>query len=384
MQVNSLSASAIQVLESCEARFKAEYIDKTPNMAGSAANLGTCVHEVLQIWVQDGHYLKDPGFITMKAIYDMTYAKYFPTMERHEEGRKMVQDWYGRQDWSGREVLSTELKTNFILKAEGLEVPFNYIWDRCDKILNQDGSFDIEIVDYKSVIQPISPDDLRTKIQARCYGLAGQIAYPDARRIWVTFDLLRYSPVGVVYSREENIATYRYLQESLKRVIHSKGEEEKLNPECRWCVRKSICDTLIRHVAGGGVLRYQELDEAVDARAEYQYAMNGLKALIDGIDEFILEQLEENNETEHKTENTIIKIASRSTRKIDSERAAKYLGADLMAKYGNLGVTALDKILKTELGLDAETKSALKQLIRKEYGNAYLKVEPLSPLDSGD
>jgi hypothetical protein len=383
MEPKSFSASAGLVFENCHARYKAEYIDKIPDLQGSAAGLGSACHEALEYYIKGGHHL-NPDFTVLSNLYAISYFVYFSDRSRYDEGLKMLRNWFDRQDWKNREVLSTEVKETFDLKfkVNGVDVtvPFTYIWDRCDKVDVGNGQYDIEVVDYKSVFQPVSPEELEHRIQPRAYGLAAQIKYPQARRIRVTYDLLRYDQVGVVFTRDDNIATWRYLQELLTRVWLADGTEESLNPECRYCVRRAGCETLNKHVMGGGILGFMDFDAAIDRRADLDAAIMGLRNQLNELDEYLLDEMEEREIVgEYKTSRTEIKAAIKTTREADTGRVAPIIGEDMMARYGNIGVTAIDKIIKEE-SLTDEQISALKQTIRKKPGRPYLRTKPLNAL----
>lgn len=384
MQPKTLSASAALVFEGCEARYKAEYIDRTPDIDGTAAALGTSCHEALEHWVANGHHLANDPFDRLVAYFDPAYAQLFSTPERYDEGVGLLRTWYDRQDWKGRTVLSTEKKETFDLTATHptlgkVSIPFTYIWDRCDRW--DDGT--IEVVDYKSVALPIQPEDLKQRIQPRSYALAAQMKYPDAKRILVSYDLLRYDVVGTFFTREENIATWKYLQQLFLRVLDSDGTRESLNPECRWCVRKPACETLTRHAAGGGILGIDDPEVAASRRAQLDAAQKAIRGMVDDLDAYLLDYLEQQGELEMTTADVHVKVSARGTRKVESERAAKVLGPELMTRYGSLGVTQIDKILKDEPLTEAQ-KSELKQLIRKEFGKPYIQTKPVGPVDDGD
>lgn len=382
MEPKSLSPSAVSSFEGCEARYKAEYIDRVPDMQGSAAGLGSACHGALEDFVANGNHLDGSDFGVLEVWYSIHYYKYFSEPTRYDEGKAMLKNWFDRQNWNDRKVLSTELKETFDLKftVNGQEViiPFTYIWDRCDEIVSKD---EIEVIDYKSFIMPVSNEEMRHKIQVRGYALAAQIKYPNAKRIWVTFDLLRYDRVGVSFSREDNIATWRYLQELAKRVWESDGTKETLNPECRWCVRKMACDELLRHTDGGGILAVQDFEGAVEMRARLDWAAGALKNAIAEIDGFILSEMEDRNILEYRTTDVEVKATMRNMRTVDrTDELIRLLPTEIVAKYGSIGVTDIDNIVKNE-NLDDETKSAIKGMITRRPGKVYLKTKSLTALD---
>lgn len=378
----SLSASSALVYESCPARWRAEYQERAPQPSGDAALLGTACHAALERWVAEGWYQKFPdgadalageGAVVMDRLYGEEHDRFFTHQDRYEEGLNLCLMWMVRQDWEGRTVLSTEKKMSFDLKTSVGPIPFNYIWDRCDRL----ESGDIEVVDYKTVSAPIQPDHLKRRIQARAYALAAQIAFPEAKRIWVTFDLLRFDPIGIVFTREENIATWHYLRALAERIIASDGTEENLNAECRYCVRRHNCETLNRHAAAGGHLGITDPNVAAERRLHLESAKKAIETMLSEMDEVILAHCEHEEVLGFSTSTVEVEITARRTRTVDSASVARVVGPELVAATAKLGVTALDAMLKAkDSPLTDAQKSELRQLIRYQHGEPSVRVKP--------
>lgn len=371
----SLSASAISVYETCPARYKASYIDRVPDMGGSAASLGTALHEALEHWVKDGHY-QHPDKKVLMDLWDVAYHNHFPDRERYEEGKQILGEWFERTDLlDGRKIISTELKKSFDVKTSAGVIPFNYIMDRVDKLPDDS----VEVIDYKSSVLPIQPEALKTKIQPRVYAMAAMMEHPDAVSIWVTFDQLRYDTVGLKFNREDNVETWKYLKALAERIIADDGTEERLNPECRFCVRKLDCATLNAHINGGGELRIDDLETAINKRAQLEFAKAAMSAQIQQLDEYLLTCAEEQNVTEFKTDLISMSISAKARRDIDSQRAAKILGPEIMAEHGVLQMKHIDAILKDK-DIPADKRAQLKALIGRKFGSPTITTKPLHPL----
>lgn len=372
----SLSATSIQVYEECPKRFEAEYLLRAPSVGGSAASLGTACHEALEPWVADGHYLAGHTneWSVMQALYDQSYWAVFADGERYDEGANLLKNWLARQNWTGRTVLSTEKKLNFTIKSSAGDIPFNYIMDRKDRLANGD----IEVVDYKSLSQPVSPDKLRHKIQARAYALAAQLEHPEANRIWVTFDMLRFEPVGVVFTKEENRATWKYLHALAERIIADSDPQEKLGNACRFCVRKAVCESLVKHGAAGGSLAISDPAAAAKKRHELSNAKSAITALIVELDEFLIEHCRTNDLMSFDTDDFEVNVGVSGRRQADAATVAPIIGPDLMARYANLSIANIDSMLKGS-ELTDDQKSQLKQSIKKVYGDATVKINEKSP-----
>lgn len=373
----SLSASAALVFEGCEARYKAEYIDKTPDLSGKAGLLGSACHSALEFWVTTNQHIKPWPTVgdrrkAMQVVWESIYSDYFSDRKHYDEGLSLLTKWVDRTDWHDREVISCEVKETFDLPTSIGKIPFTYIWDRCDRL--SDGS--IEIVDYKTVIQPVSPDELKERIQPRAYALAAAIKFPEATSIWVTYDLLRYDSVSAKFTREDNKVTWNYLKRLAEKILDSDGEWYTVNPECRWCVRKSSCPAIHKHAVGGGILGIADtLENTVDRRAQMKYAADALYASINQLDEQILSMAEEAEVYEVNTDHTKMKLGASARRTVESERALRVLPEEVKIKYAKIGVGDLEKILKEEELTDNQ-RSQLKQAISKQYGAIKVNTKP--------
>lgn len=379
----TLSASSLLVAESCLARWGAEYFHRASQPGGAAANVGTSVHYALELYVKAVVIDKthEPSLQLIKDLYKMGYMATFDTANistpEYEDGLELTIKWWKRTSFDGFEVISAELKSTFDVQTSAGPIPFNYIWDRCDR-LDEDT---VRVVDYKTIRVPINVQGLKEKIQPRCYGLAAQIQFPEAKKIWVQFDLLRHDPVGVVFTREDNIATWNFLKGAAERLIAADEENlpEKLNPDCRYCVRKHSCLALKKNVLAGGVFGITA-EQAVDRRAEIDYAMKAFSMMAEELDTIILQQAEESMSLEWTTEKTKVKIGAQRRRNIDSERAARIVGPEIMSTYGKINLGDIDALLKGDQ-LTEDQKLQLKDLIYKTTGSPNVKVEPLSPID---
>lgn len=284
----------------------------------------------------------------------------------------MMRTWWERTDLDdGREVLSTEKFERFTLKAtSGYEIPFVYVMDRLDR--HADG--EIEIVDYKTVIMPIQPDELLHRVQGKAYAVAAQMRFPEAERVRVTFDLFRYDQVSVVFTKEQNRENYRYLQRLAERVLNSDGTRETLGENCRYCVRRHECKALKSHIAVGGPLGITDPNEAAEKYFELGHAQSAIKKMMEDLDAIILGYCEDEDILDFVTPNVTVKVDASRRRVIDAQRAADVIGSEMIAKYGGLTIGAVEAMLKGAELTDNQ-KSELKQLITVNIGNPTLKIK---------
>src|SRR6478735_141355 len=395
MRPRSFSATALQTASSCLSRYQAENIEYGRGMQNDAAGVGSSVHGALEYFVKFHVMGKEsaPDADLKKLIeyYKMSYTQVFGSVdyvgELYEDGLALVKAWYKRQVWDGIEVLSCEVKDNYpipvIIDGEKVEIPFNYIWDRFDKI----GEHEYRVVDYKTNRWGITPDDLSKKVQARIYALIAQIKYPDATRIWVTFDMLRHDKVGVVFTRQDNINTWNFIKRTTQRIIDTPDEEAKkmetLNPECNFCVRKTNCGVLLKNITVGGIFGAEKAEDVLDRRAALAFQLKAVENALKEMDAVIEADVKARDVPEAaiqtKDNKLVMKVSSR--RAVDGERAERIVGPEIFTLYGKTGLTMaqFDKLLK-DPALTEEQVAQLKGLVYNNYGEPKVSTVPQNPI----
>jgi len=389
----TLSASSLQVAALCMDRWKAEYVDRIPSESNSAADVGTAVHGGLEEFVKAVFILKTHAHLSraqqkdyLITLYQMSYVQTFGTTDfetdTYKDGLDLTERWFKRTDLGTKEMVgveSAELKETIKVPynhPDGTvhEVPFNYIMDRVDQI--EDTIW--EVVDYKSIRVPITPDDLEGKVQARAYALAIQIKHPEATKVKVTFDLLRHEPVSIWFSRDDNIAFWRFLCSETQRIIDLKVEDvrPKLNPECGFCVKKFSCKLMQENIAGGGV-NSLDVNESIDMISKLQAQMKANKRIIEDLEDRVMRHAAENEILEWVTDNGEhqVEIGVGRRRAFPANQAAEVMGPELFAQMGSMTLGNLEKIIKDE-SLDAEMRMKLQELITWTNGNLQLKIKP--------
>jgi RecB family exonuclease len=371
MKPRTLSASALQSFV-CPARFHAEYVERAPSASSSPAALGTSCHNALEDFVANGWAQSGEPEAVLLKLYDHHYHQIFTDDERYAEGIEMMKRWHERQDWTGITVISTEKKQTFNLPTSQGVIPFTFIFDRLD--MAEDGT--VTVVDYKSNMVPFNVDELRGNLQARIYGMAVRILYPDAPAVWVKFDFLRHEPVAVKYTPAENRETWDFLKGQAELVLTSNGTEEVINDKCRWCIRRHTCDTLMAHVAAGGPQSITSLEDAAERRYRYYAAKKALEDMVAEMDEFITDQMEEEGITELSTPQYDISLGASRRREANGPIIHKVMG-DRMEPYIKINVGDVDRML-VEQEASPEEIQLVRDSVQKKFGRVTVKVKPKS------
>jgi hypothetical protein len=387
----------MDVATKCMSRYSAEYIERNRTASGPPAQLGTAVHNSLEIYVKtvymdgpnDGR--KQPELKYLLDLFRMQFMVVFdsidPTGDMYEDGVEMLTRWFERTDLSEVTVVSVEEKTPFQVNVQDSagtnhQLPFNYIFDRLDRL----DETTYRVVDYKTWRQALAPDDLMGKLQARAYGLACQIQFPHAEKIWVQFDQLRHERIGIVLTKADNANTWRYIKRWAKTILDTKPEDaaETINPDCKWCIRKATCKALAKNHAAGGIAGLG-IPELIDRRGMIDSQMAGLQWAATELDEALKKAAEADDLTELTSDQFRVFWSRSSRRGIERvDVLENILGPQLFEQVGkkDVSITQLDKLLKKgNTTLSDEQKAQVKGLIVDKLGEPKLKTKPVNDID---
>jgi hypothetical protein len=267
------------------------------------------------------------------------------------------------------EVLQAEVKESFPLKFRDTkgnvhETQVTYIWDRVDR-LTEDGS--IRVVDYKSWMKFVSPDEAFHYLQVRVYALAAAIKYKDKNppNIWVALDQLRYGqPVAVRFTKQDIREIWAWLKATYLTIVNDPGTAEHVGNGCRFCVRSSSCLSFQNAVAAGTIVSYRTPEDAARKVAEINSVMGALGDTKAALLSYLETYLEERGYLEERFQDAgvTLKITPKRNRTIDQETAMAAVGPEIAARYGKLGVTVIDELLASD-ELTDEQKAALRRSV---------------------
>lgn len=389
MLPKSVSASAFEAFE-CPARYKATSLEKVPEMSAAPASKGSVWHNVLERWVLEGHHTPQAEFSVMEQIAEEEYYKIFPEPNYLDEIMKVLKKWYGEHGddyWEGREVFCAEVKETFPMETSQGVIPVTYIMDRCDILERDDdgNATEIEVVDYKSFINPVKEEDLKHKIQPRLYAVAAQLKFPHAKIIWVTFDLLRYGEVTVRFRIGENRKSYIHIKKLIEKILASDGTEEVLNHGCRWCVRMNECGHYQEHAEAGGPLGYTTIEDLLNRWAELKWMADAIKTQETEFKDAVFELAERQDITLEgfSTDTVRINLGGRTNRKIDPHRLRKIIGDDLYADIAKPPpLKAIDDMIKDGTLTDDQA-GAIKGITTKVPSAPWLKATKVTKEGTG-
>ena len=384
MKLESLSATALHVSELCLSRYQTEHLHKIPRSGiHRAASIGSTVHLALERFVDAACIKKttdwsDEDFLRTcgEVAYHETFHSADTTTEDFKECWELVQRWYARTDLSNTHVLSVEEKRNFLVPTSIGKIPFNYIWDRCDQL--DDHVY--EVVDYKTSRWNVGVNDLETKLQARAYALACRIEHPDAEKIWVTFDMLRHTSVGLEFTRDDAVAFWAQLKRTAQKIVDTPDDNvpETLNPECRWCAKLARCKEVRKnHMLGG--IHSLTLDEMARAKYEIDNQLKALEVLSEQLEEQLSLEAERRDEFEMELDGLKVGFSVPSRRRANHPAIAAILGPDLSREMGRFTLGQLDDLLESGR-LSYDQVRQVKAQITQYHLDPKIKIKAPAPL----
>ncbi|UTN91198.1 Cas4 family exonuclease [Gordonia phage PokyPuppy] len=393
MELRTISASSIQVFEGCTFRYQAEMVDRTPTPGGSSdpAKLGTAVHNALERIVQEVYLDKsrEMDWNVLVAYFKQEFMKEFMRVPEskdqwYSDGLEMLERWFERTNLEDVQVLMVERKIRVSIKTSIGPVPYTFIFDRLD-MFEEDGKRIVRVIDYKTWRQYLTPEGLRQKAQGRLYGMAIMLAKAEIEKelgfelapdeIWVCFDQLRYDPVEVKFTRDDNVATWRYVRSVAERIIaEPEPGKRTLNAECQFCAVKSTCPTLTKNIQAGGVMALAgDRNEMAKRYLELEGASKAIKYAIEEVMEELLKDAMASDEVEYDTDDFHVVFKSSRRKSYDPSTVREIIGDNLFASLGKINNSEIEKLLKGN-ALNAAQKSRLRSSVQESIGEPRPKI----------
>jgi len=395
MKPKTLSASSLSNWEECQGKFLAvnvQYVEEYGDK--NAAKVGTTVHYALEHFVRDtcmngthswtgvdesGQQVPgglDHLLALMHEGYKDTFGSANKRSEHYKDALKLTKDWYARTDLSGWTIDSVEQKKRIPLGETGILL--TYIYDRVQRKIDEDGRRILWITDYKSERRTYSYDELRDKLQARIYAVAGAIEYrewqPD--EIWVELDMLRHTPVAIEITREENQETWDYLMETAHMILATPEESVKrtVGSGCGYCPVKATCAAVQSNIAAGGVMSL-DIEEMIEMHAQLSGQAKALSNLVGEMEGRLEDHFERiGSDKFTSASGRPVKMVQGGRRELsDVSRAADIIGPELMKMFGKLNIGDVEKLLDSEQ-ITGQQKAELRRLIYRKPTKASIKV----------
>jgi putative RecB family exonuclease len=234
-----LSYSRLTRFEQCPLSYRLHYIEKKQAEPGLALRFGKTIHAVLERLMKEVLDDERSGPLSEERAIELYReawsAEQLTGMDVFAEGLRILRDFIRDQGVvDHRDVLAIE-------KEFRLPVgPFTVLGfiDRVDWVDDET----VEVIDYKTNHQLFTRDEVDTSLQLSLYHVAAQRLWPWAKKVKLTFWMLRHGVRQETTRTEEQLADALAYVETLGRQTETATEyPARLNANCSYCDHRKQC-----------------------------------------------------------------------------------------------------------------------------------------------
>ena len=243
-----LSYSRLSKYETCPYAFKLAYIDRRRSEPGVPLKFGKTIHATLEQLVREHVANERPEPLSRgrcTELFQAAWAKEGLTgAGLFQEGLEMLGGWICDQGIvDHRDVLAIEKE--FRLPVGAFTV-LGYI-DRVDCVDDKT----VEVIDLKTNRVLYTRDELDSSLQLGLYAIAAKMLWPWAKRVKLTFHMLRHGIRQSTERTDEQLQGVLRYVETLGRQTEAATEfPPRLNTYCPWCDFRKDCPAYADALAG--------------------------------------------------------------------------------------------------------------------------------------
>lgn len=234
-----LSYSRLSRFEQCPASFKHHYVEKRTAEPGVPLKFGKLLHAVLEILVREHMVNERTGPLSEDRAIELYREGWgeagLTGMEVFQEGLDIIGDFVRDQgELDHRNVLAIEKEFRHQL---GRFTVLGYI-DRIDWVDDET----IEVIDYKTNRMLFTRDEVDHSLQMSLYELAVRELWPWAKKVQLTFHMLRHGVRMRTERTPEQLDAARSYVETVGAMTEEATEfPARINNNCIYCDHKQHC-----------------------------------------------------------------------------------------------------------------------------------------------
>jgi len=234
-----LSFTKLSRYETCPLSYKLHYLDRLTSEPGVPLLFGSAVHAVLENLVREHMHEERVGplpEVRAAELWQEAWAKSgMSGIDVFREGLDIVHRFVREQGvLEHHDVLAVEKE--FRLRIGGFEV-IGYL-DRVDRVDDET----VEVIDYKTNRQLFTREETDASLQMSLYHLAAQELWSWAKKVRLTFWMLRHGLRQTTERTDENIeGTQRYVDTLGATITKAHEFPAKLNSNCIYCDHRKHC-----------------------------------------------------------------------------------------------------------------------------------------------
>ena len=254
-----LSYSRLSRFEQCPLSFKLHYIDQKQAEPGVPLRFGKAVHAVLETLVREHMEQEREGPLSEERAVELWQEAWaageLSGIAVFEEGLGILRSFVRRQGHlDHQDVLAIERRFELMV---GPFVVLGFI-DRVDRVDDET----IEVIDYKTNRLLFNREEVDTSLQMSLYELAVRQLWPWAKKVRLTFDMLRHDLRMTTERTEEQLAGALAYVETMGRMTEEAREfPARLNPNCVYCDHRQDCPTYASALEGQRTVVCEDLGD---------------------------------------------------------------------------------------------------------------------------
>jgi RecB family exonuclease len=292
-----LSYSRLSRFETCPLSYRLHYIEKKQAEPGLPLRFGKTIHAVLERLIREVVDDERTGPLSEERAIELYReawgAEQLTGMDVFAEGLAILRRFIAEQGVvDHRDVLAIEKE--FRLPVGPFEV-LGFI-DRVDWIDDET----VEVIDYKTNHQLFTRDEVDTSLQMSLYEVAVRRLWPWAKKVKLTFWMLRHGVRQETTRTEEQLADALAYVETLGRQTETATEyPARLNTNCSYCDHRKQCPAYADALKGKREFIVEDLADLEGVAREREEVARLAKALYarkEELEDILKAQLKERDE----------------------------------------------------------------------------------------
>ena len=292
-----LSYSRLSRFETCPLSYRLHYIEKKQAEPGLPLRFGKTIHAVLERLIKEVVDDERTGPLSEERAIELYReawgAERLTGMDVFAEGLAILRRFIAEQGVvDHRDVLAIEKE--FRLPVGPFEV-LGFI-DRVDWLDDET----VEVIDYKTNHQLFTRDEVDTSLQMSLYEVAVRRLWPWAKKVKLTFWMLRHGVRQETTRTEEQLADALAYVETLGRQTETATEyPARLNTNCSYCDHRKQCPAYAEALKGKREFIVEDLADLEGVAREREEVARLAKALYarkEELEDILKAQLKERDE----------------------------------------------------------------------------------------
>jgi RecB family exonuclease len=292
-----LSYSRLSRFETCPLSYRLHYIEKQQAEPGLPLRFGKTIHAVLERLIKEVVDDERTGPLSEERAIELYReawgAERLTGMDVFAEGLAILRRFIAEQGVvDHRDVLAIEKE--FRLPVGPFEV-LGFI-DRVDWLDDET----VEVIDYKTNHQLFTRDEVDTSLQMSLYEVAVRRLWPWAKKVKLTFWMLRHGVRQETTRTEEQLADALAYVETLGRQTETAtAYPARLNTNCSYCDHRKQCPAYADALQGKREFIVEDLADLEGVAREREEVARLAKALYarkEELEDILKAQLKERDE----------------------------------------------------------------------------------------